>query len=655
MRQEMGASARYRPDVDGLRAFAVVVVLLFHAGFKYFSGGFIGVDVFFVISGYLITKILYDDCVAGRFSYLRFLSRRFFRLYPSLFTVLVLTFAAGFLLLSPEHFKALGESIIGSFFSVSNFVFLQNSGYFAAASETNPLLHTWSLGVEQQFYLVWPVLIVLSFKFKQWAVPVMIFLVGLGSLFISQVYAINAPSQAYFLPQFRGFEFAVGALIPWAERIKPKANLCLELLLLIGLAILVYCTLTYTNLTLFPGLHALVPCIGAALCIYAGTARYLGYFLRNKIVVEIGLMSYSLYLVHWPIIVFYKYYAYHQIDMREEIVLCVTSFVVAYPLYRFIENRFRQLRFHKIEKKTGAATIVLASSMLCLASYVFVSNGAYWRLDKNNVERFADPQKFNAANYGGAGFQGESIFGDKSQTTISAIVIGDSFAGHLMSGLNELFLKNHLKAISIWSSGCLMGPRFVTGKNGVVDQACLAASNRALELIKAYAVPVIYAQSWAGGYKTLSMTRTGQPVSFTNDTEYYQFFRDNLIDIERLDSAGRKVIVVGSPPGDGSASSGVNLKACLDRPSYLPSNCRSSLAFPKGNGIAYIENTGLKSALLNIPNVAFLNPYDFFCSQDMCKSMMGEQIVYSDDVHLSVAGSKMLMDHFAEEILAVLR
>ena len=644
----------YHPDIDGLRAFAILGVLLFHLKFEYFMGGFIGVDVFFVISGYLITKKLYSDCISGNFSILRFLSGRFFRLYPSLVTVLLFTLIAGFLLLSPEHLKTLGESTIGAFFSVSNLVFLKNTGYFAPASETNPLLHTWALGVEQQFYLVWPFIIFLSFKFRKWTVPAMIFLLGAVSLWLSQINAIHSPSQAYFLPQYRVFEFAAGAMIFWADRFKPTANIILEALLLVGLSILMYCTMTYNDATPFPGFKALLPCVAAAVCIYAGNARCLGYLLRNKLVAGIGLISYSLYLVHWPVIVFYKYYTYRPIVLHEKLALLAASFLLAYPLYRFIENQFRRLKFSKVRKRNGALALIVAGFVLCSASYVYFSQGAYWRLDKHAIQKLTNQQKFHAEQYGGAGFHGESILGDKTQPTISAIVIGDSFAGQWASGLNELLAKNHLKAISIWNNRCLIAPHFVTGRNGIIDKACLTASDRALELVRTYAVPVIYAESWSGEYKKMSMSKTGEPITFSGDADYYKFIRDNIIDIQRMDGASRKVIVMGSPPGDGSTM-GVNLKTCLYRPTYLSSACHDFLAFRQESSVTYLNNIGIKGVLSGDPNIVFLNPYDFLCSNGICKSLVGDEIIYSDDAHLSVVGSKMVIDYFSAQILALLR
>ena len=650
--QPANPKSAYRPDIDGLRAVAVILVLLFHGGFEDFTGGFIGVDVFFVISGYLITKILYKDCSNQRFGYFKFLSKRFFRLYPALLVTLALTWAFGFLLLSPEHFKALGEYTAGALFSISNVIFLWNTGYFAEAAGTNPLLHTWSLGVEQQFYLFWPVLIFLAFKVRKEAVPIAIALVGVASLVISQHLVSGAPSASYFLVHSRVFEFAVGALIPWIERGRPGNGLLLDAMLAAGLAILGYCTLTYTKNTAFPGLMALLPCVGAAMCIYAGQSRYAGLALRNPLMVWIGVVSYSVYLVHWPIFVFYRYYRYGPLSFAEKVTLFLVPFLVAYPMFKLVEEKFRGLRFSALGRATGAALIGLTALVAGCSYYASQSGGAPWRLDAESVGRLAGGTYYDE-NFGGAGFFHESVSGDSAQTAVSAIVMGDSFAGHLANGLHDLFRRNHLKAISIWESGCLMSPRFVTGRNGVLDSTCLKASARALTLAKQFHVPIIYAQSWAGGYRTVSMSKNGKSVSFDSLAAYHEFLANNIAELAQAVGNDRPVIVVGSVPGDGSTN-GVNLKTCLNRPTFLPSDCQNYLVFKEEAGIAYTENTGLKEQLRGLQNVSFLDPYEIFCAKGLCRALVDDQVVYADEAHLSLVGSRLVANHFADHILPLM-
>ncbi|WP_460873870.1 acyltransferase family protein, partial [Paralcaligenes ginsengisoli] len=406
MKDKHVLSQKYRPDVDGLRGVAVILVLLFHAGFASISGGFVGVDVFFVISGYLITKILFSNCQNNQFDYFKFLSKRFFRLYPSLVTILALTLAFGYLLLSPQHFQTLGQSTIAALFSVSNIVFLKNSGYFAEAASTNALLHTWSLGVEQQFYLLWPLILLVAFRFRAWAVPVVIAVIGSVSLYYSQQAVRHEPSAAYFLTQFRVFEFAIGGLIPWLERLRPTKNVMLEVLLACGIAALLYSAITLNKDHPFPGLAALLPCLAAGLCIFAGPAQYIGTLLRNRLMVNIGLISYSLYLVHWPIIVFYRYFIYTEPTTHEKWDLVVIPFLIAYPVYLWVENRYRRLNFSTLGWTRAFTSACAIGVVIFTSTQAIYTNGSPWRLNSDAQAKLANAAHFHQTNYGGDGFRG---------------------------------------------------------------------------------------------------------------------------------------------------------------------------------------------------------------------------------------------------------
>ncbi|WP_198035977.1 acyltransferase family protein [Cupriavidus taiwanensis] len=644
------AQRSYRPDVDGLRAVAVLAVLLFHADSPLVPGGFIGVDVFFVISGYLITKILRKDCEGGHFSYPSFLARRFFRLYPALLVTLALTWVAGFLLLSPEHFKALGEYTGGAQFSVSNIVFLWNTGYFAEAAGTNPLLHTWSLAVEQQFYLFWPILIFLAFKIGRGAVPLVVALAGVASLLWSQHSVGASPDGAYFLVQSRVFEFAVGAMLPWVELRKPKHPAVTDILLLVGLATLVYCATTYTKTTPFPGISALLPCVAAALCIYAGQARATGLLLRNPLMVWIGTISYSLYLVHWPIFVLYRYYHYGPLSTAETVAMFLAPFVAAYPMFKLVEVPFRRLRFGSLGLGRATAATSVSALIAVGAWYAYSSNGLAWRVDVQSTGRLDGGRAFYEANFGGAGFEKEAILGDIGQSKISLLLIGDSFAGHLVSGLSQVLAEHHLKAISVWESGCLVSLKYVTGRNGVADPKCMKSSARALDLAKSLGVPIVYAQSWdIGGYKTLSMEKRGGAVKFSGSDEYNQFLVNNIADLSAATN-GQEIFVIGSTPGDGSTQ-GVNLRACLNRPTYIPSDCQNYLVFKQDFGIGRAENDALIDALKSMPNVTFLDPYDIFCKDGGCRALLDDRVLYSDAAHLSRAGSMVVAQHLIDKIL----
>ncbi|HFO5017596.1 TPA: acyltransferase family protein, partial [Escherichia coli] len=215
-------SAFYEPSVDGLRALAVIIVILFHAGFKWMPGGYVGVDVFFVISGYLITGILYSSNLKNTYSYKTFILSRISRLYPALISTLILTLILGFLIFSPSDLERLGKTMVYTLLSASNFFFMNGSGYFDQSSETNPLLHTWSLAVEQQFYFLWPLIILAGFKLGKNKLKLFIFLIGVLSLVLSQLTINSFPTANYYMPWFRAFEFAFGGIIFFIEKPKRK-------------------------------------------------------------------------------------------------------------------------------------------------------------------------------------------------------------------------------------------------------------------------------------------------------------------------------------------------------------------------------------------------------------------------------------------------
>src|ERR1700674_821671 len=339
----------YRPDIDGLRALAVLPVILFHANL-FFPGGFVGVDVFFVISGYLITQIIERDLQANRFSVLVFYQRRIRRIFPALFVMFAVTILTAYLFMPPLELKDFGQSLLASSAFYSNFFFFRQSGYFAPTSEYAPLLHTWTLSVEEQFYVCWPLFLgVLTKTAKsKWKVPTTVFIL-LGALLLSAHWVNTHPNAAFYLLPSRAWELALGALLSFPSvssvlaRIPRKIASVASLagILFLGLAVV-----TYDNLTPLPGFAALLPCVGAALVIAAGVGGPSagGRVLSLRPLVWTGLISYSLYLWHWPILVFGRMIANHKLDAAERVSFIVLIFIVAWLSWRFVESPFRNLR-----------------------------------------------------------------------------------------------------------------------------------------------------------------------------------------------------------------------------------------------------------------------------------------------------------------------
>lgn len=461
------STSGYRPDIDGLRALAILSVLMFHLDVAGFSGGFVGVDVFFVISGFLITRLIRDEVErTGSFSFSRFYIRRARRLFPALFLTLVVCFVVGVALFSPPHLERLGGSLVHAIASISNFFFWGEAGYFDTESAVKPLLHTWSLGVEEQFYLFWPaVLVFLLAKGPRRGAPVMLVIGGVFSLYLNLLFSDGSPpllqsisttaarwfedgrSTIFYLAPFRVFEFAIGATIVWLAQFQPNKRVSSDLLVLMGLVLIFYSIHEFDRETLFPSFSALVPCLGAALVIHSGgNADFLDKLLANKMVVAVGLISYSLYLVHWPLIVYWKYYTFEELSLFDKGLIVVISMAVSYLMYRFVEKPFRRpvVDSSKATDYAYAFFCVLLSLILVVpASHVWANQGWEWRF----------PAGLREASYGlqermkGYWYSGGKRSGSFSENTLNVVVIGNSFA------IDVVHMLDNVRNLSIFFEG----------------------------------------------------------------------------------------------------------------------------------------------------------------------------------------------------------
>lgn len=361
-------SATYRRDIDGLRAVAVLAVLLFHLDIPGVTGGFTGVDIFFVISGYLITGLIRRGVEAGSFSLLEFYSRRLRRLFPAMFVTVVATFVIGALLMSPVTFRSLASSALAASLSVSNFLFWLQSGYFDPSKWIKPLLHTWSLGVEEQFYLLWPATIILLLALRKRLSPLAAVLtISAISLALAETVVQYRAAAAFYLLPFRVFEFGMGAALVWLPAAERLPRFARESGFAAGLAMIAGAVLLFDSDTRFPGVTALLPCVGAALCIHFGQTKLAQTIFANAPAVFAGKISYSLYLTHWPIIVFAKYYLLRDLTAAETLAAFAASVATALLLYRYVERPFRfqearnnYLAPRKVMTWTAACLLLLA-------------------------------------------------------------------------------------------------------------------------------------------------------------------------------------------------------------------------------------------------------------------------------------------------------
>lgn len=355
----------YRPEVDGLRAVAILPVVLYHAGLGAFSGGFVGVDVFFVISGYLITSIILGERLAGRFSLLNFYGRRVRRIFPALFVMMAVIYPIAFALMGPFEMAEFAGSVTAATVFLANAFFYDISGYFATAAETKPLLHTWSLAVEEQFYLVFPALVLLTWRMG--AKRQVAFFAGLAvaSLALAQWDIAQGKSdRAFFMLQTRLWELMAGALAAWwlasprGQALRTGGRF--RHAALAGLALILFSVMVYDGDTAFPGLAALPPVLGAVLVIVFATPQGLaGWALSLRPVVFVGLVSYSLYLWHVPLLVLTRI-ATGRDDVALMLGVCALAFGIACLSWRYVERPIRRMHTLPTRRLFGTAAAAMA-------------------------------------------------------------------------------------------------------------------------------------------------------------------------------------------------------------------------------------------------------------------------------------------------------
>ncbi|RDJ24092.1 acyltransferase [Bosea caraganae] len=456
----------YRPDIDGLRALAILPVLLFHLNFPFVEGGFVGVDIFFVISGYLITRILRDDLDSGSYSIARFYERRARRILPALFVVLAASCVAGFAVMMPHDLVGLGQSALATLLFSSNILFLNQVGYFADPADIKPLLHTWSLAVEEQFYILFPLLLALLHRFGRRAAIAACLAIALVSFGAGIWLVQKDQAAAFYLAPTRVWELLIGSLLALGLFPLPGSDRLRQGLGCLGLGLIGFSILTYSESTLFPGIAALAPSIGAGLIIYSGQngVTWVSRLLSLRPLVFIGLISYSLYLWHWPIQAFYRYEVTDHFSRLEKVGLLALCFACAIPSWRYVEQPFRTATGWGQGRRAFTAAAVAASLLFVAGGALVVGHGAAWRY----------PAKAEAVLAGMGGYDVTSGYREGSCFLTSKsddlelfrkelclgrdaarkdyLLVGDSHAAALWSGLSTTFTDIHFQQAT--ASGC---------------------------------------------------------------------------------------------------------------------------------------------------------------------------------------------------------
>lgn len=646
----MQRQTTYRGDIDGLRAVAVLAILVFHLSPAALPGGFVGVDIFFVISGYLITgQIL---ALGDRFTFRDFYLRRLLRLYPALLLVVAATLVAGYLRLAPAEFRSLAASALAAVFGVSNVWFFHDIDYFHPETAFRPLLHTWSLGVEEQFYLAWPLLLtVLAGRRVRFAVLMVAVLVA-GLVLAVAGPRLFGPSATFYLMPFRIHQFALGAVLhvlPAVPLVSETAarriqGLCLALLVLI---------FALPDAGLWRPLHAfgVVACLATAIIVGLGAAAPLR-MLAAAPVRRVGRWSYSIYLVHWPLIVFARDIKVVPLGPADLAALFAASVLLGGALHALVEQRLRLRgaadRLAPFVLKLRLSLLgVLAGVTAAAAVAVILTDGLPRRLGKGRVQATAADLTFAGDVCNST--RSVCAFGDKASSRV-VHVIGDSHAMNLFHGLDTLFRETGVRGVAYYDHGCLFlkGTRRIV--RGVPDAACEANVEAAFAALEADKTsPVIYAGAW-NDYAT-EIGPKGGPAFAGTGKAYVDWVEQRLTEsLKTLAAGGRPVVLVGL-----SYDSGPSVPQCLLRPGHPDeATCGFATRDAARRRDADIEAM-LARAAAAAPSIVLVEPKAVFCREEACKVREGDTLLLRDSVHLTNAGSDFLVSGLRDRLVEALR
>lgn len=635
------APGGYRPEIDGLRALAVVPVVLFHAGFAPLSGGYVGVDVFFVISGFLITTILRADLDKGRYTLAGFYERRARRILPALLACLAATFIAALILLPPGELKSLGKSAVSVALFASNIFFFREGGYFGRAAEDMPLLHTWSLSVEEQFYIVWPILLALLVRHAT-LLQLRLVVVGLAAAsFFASLWMVGRDSQAaFYLAPFRAWELLLGAalalgLAPQVTQTRWRAGLAA-----IGLALIIAPMITYTAATPFPGVAALPPCLGAALLIHCGSrAGIVTRLMSASPMVGVGLISYSLYLWHWPVLVLGRVLLNRAFEPLEAAVAVAVAVGMAWLSWRYVEGPFRQhARLPKPDIKVlgGAAAglVVLAGAGASVALTDGLKSRASAAVTRaEEAGRSINPLRGECHVDDARAAPASAVSCTSGAQPPSILLWGDSHADHFAPAVFAFARSNGLSARQASKSACrpLLTGGEADGRIGVATTDC-AQFNEAV-LKEAAANPKLRMLVVTGWW---IMPKDGGAAS----AELFESAAyESLAHIRRTVGPRVQVVVLGSTPAFDFWPAQCLSRARLGGRSE--DHCRLATAINSRE--AAVADTRLAKAAARIPGVHWVPLWTKLCSGSACRTVEDEVVLMRDHNHFTVEGGDRLL------------
>jgi len=662
----------YRPDIDGLRAIAVTSVVIFHAFPELLPGGFIGVDIFFVISGYLISQIIISGILNDSFSLIDFYSRRVKRIFPALLTVLLSSFLIGWFVLLPEELKQLGKHITAGAGFASNLVLLIEGGYFDSNSEKKILLHLWSLGIEEQFYLIWPFILLISWRLRKnlYAVTFIFLFV---SFILNVAYIHKSPQTVFYSPLTRFWELLCGASLASLHLIKLKQKIFNETITgtvrnscsFMAITILVVAYSLIAADKRFPGWWALLPTLGSALVIASGPFAWLNRtILANRVLVWLGLISYPLYLWHWPLLAFARIMQNELPSVEIRLAVVALSILLAGLTYLFIE---KPIRFHSkhqsCHSKFKNAVPLLLATLMVLVGYL-----GYNTYDRDGYRFLASLKSIDIQNNG---FNWDEIdaYSKKANEQNNAlkrdaILIGDSHALAYFGGFSEIFKKHNTQLQIQFVAACPPFFDIAVQYDGQKEHCGQVMNNYLNNAINSAEIKTIILTSRGPLYLTGKGYGDIDPITLSirsiknsnnstlNSESNYEVTFENAFDItlQKLTSKNKKIFYIVD-----AAELGFEPESCVDsRPVQLIPNIKlicgvAKTDYQKRNS-KYIEMISAMS--FKYPSVTFLYPSKHLCDDKYCYAKKDGIIYYRDDDHISYAGSIALGKQFEREIFS---
>ncbi len=643
-----GITSRYRSDVDGLRAIAICSVVAFHAGSTLFSGGFAGVDIFFAISGYLIGGLIYRDVRNGTFSYAAFYQRRAKRILPALFTILAFCYAVVPFLLSPAETLGFSRDALATILSVSNIRFWLSSGYFSSGADLNPLLMTWSLGVEEQFYIFAPILLIfLLRKFQTSSVFAILLSLSVGSFVISLVEVSTHPTAAFYMLPTRAWELGAGVLTAVYESDRKNADRWISTtvfsnaLSCLGLVIVAYALVMFTKATPFPGAGAALPVFGTILVILGHTSWINRHILAAKPLVFIGLLSYSWYLWHWPLLSLARIICDSPLSAPTVSAIVGVSFAAAVLSHRFIEQPFR-LR-HSAPSLLLRRYCLASVTMLIPAFLLLFTHGWQQRFPK--LARIEDDE---------TGLKTDSCLISTNSPNLSAAcvpggtaqvmaLLGDSHAASLAVALRTAIKRRNLALYELTKSSCPPIPGAMPMPNHPSYQSDCATYDRlVLDLVRHdhRIKVVVLAAFWSA------------PLVEVGDSQN-KFSHGLNAEILALQSAGKRVVIVKDNPRFAFdpvrrvRAQFIAPRGFLARSLFGHDPIHASTEALTGHPKSDTASTLIDKIVTSYPNIILFDLKSALCNGSTnCLYADDGNSLYVDDQHLSFLGAKRALAGF---------